>query len=69
MFQRTLPVLFGSIRLPVVTAFEPVDYWTKRANKTEFLDIKRDFIEQNENLLCNMESCEFNHMKVIKGKI
>lgn len=40
MFQQTLPVLFGRIRLRVLTAFEPVDYWTQRANKTEFLGYK-----------------------------
>ena len=68
MFWRTLPVLLGCVRLHVVTAFEPVDYWTKRTSKTEFLGIKRDFIEQNKHLLCNRDSCDCNQMKIIKGK-
>jgi hypothetical protein len=56
---------FRVFRLPFVTAFEPEqETWTKR----RFLDIKRDFIEQNKHLLSKWESCECNHMKIIKGK-
>jgi hypothetical protein len=49
--------------------FETVDYWTKRANKTEVLGLKRDLIEQNKHLLGNWEFCECNPMKIIEGKL
>ena len=46
----------------------PLDFWTKRTNKTEVLDMKRDIIEQNKHLLSNMETWECHQMKIIKGK-
>ena len=32
------------------------------------LDIKKDFIEQNDHLLCNWDPCDCNQMKIFRGK-
>jgi hypothetical protein len=69
MFQQTLPLLLGCIRLHVLTAFGL--QWITEQNaptKQSFWDIKRDFIEQNENVFFSWDSCDCNHMNILKGK-
>ena len=45
--------------------------WISKHNaptKWRFLDLKINFMEQKEHLLCNWESREYKHPKIIKGK-
>ena len=66
MFLRTLRILFGIFVCPVVTARA-----CELLNKTRhpsggILDVNIIFMEQKEHVLCNWESCECKHPKIIK---
>ena len=66
--STNFPDTIWNFRLPVVTC---TSLWITKQNaptKWRFLDIKRIFMEQNKHLLCNWESRECKHTKIIKGK-
>ena len=69
MFLRTLRILFGIFVYPVVTARACGFLNIKRQPNGGILDIKILFMEQKEHLLCNWESRECKHPKIIKGKL
>ena len=68
MFLRTLRILFGIWVRPVVTARACGLLNIERQPNGGILDIKIIFMEQKEHLLCNWESRECKHPKIIKDK-
>ena len=68
MFLWTLRILFGIFACDVVTARACGFLNITRQTNRGILDIKIIFMEQNEHLLCNWESRECKHPKIIKGK-
>ena len=68
MFLRTLRILFGIFVCSVVTARACGFLNIPRQLNGGVLDIKSIFMEQQEHLLCNWESRECKHPKIIKGK-
>ena len=75
MFLWTLQIQFGFFCLSVLTAFEHVDYWRKRANKTEVFGYKETLSNKycctQKTLIYSLSkwmSSECNNMKIIKGK-
>ena len=67
MFLWTLRILFGIFVCDVVTARACGFLNITRQTNGGILDIKINFMEQKEHLLCNWESRECKHPK-IKGK-
>ena len=68
MFLQNFTDTIWIFRLPV---WLRLSLWITEQNaqtKLRVLDIKRDFIEQNKHLLSKWESCECNHMNIMKGK-
>jgi hypothetical protein len=68
MFLQTLRILFGIFFWPIVTARACGFLNITRQPNVGILDIKIIFMEQKEHLLCNWESRECKHLKIIKGK-
>ena len=68
MFLRTLRILFGISVCPIVTARACGFLNITRQSNGGILDIKIILMEQKEHLLCNWESRECKHTKIIKGK-
>ena len=68
MFLRTLWMPFGIFNCPVVTARACGFLNKTRQPNGGILYIKIIFMEQKEHLLCNWESRECKHPKIIKGK-
>ena len=68
MFLWTLRILFGSFVSDGVTARACGFLNITRQTNGGILDMKIIFMEQKEHILCNWESCECKHPKIIKGK-
>ena len=68
MFLWTLRNLFGISVCVVMTALSSGFLNIARQRNGSILDIKIIFMEQKEHLLCNWESHEWKHPKIIKGK-
>ena len=66
MFLRPLRILFGIFVCDVVTARACGFLNITRQTNGGILDIKTIFMEQKEHLLCNWESRECKHPKIIK---
>ena len=68
MFLWTLWILFGIFACGVMTTRAYGFLNITRQTNGGILHIKIIFMEQKEHLLCNSESRECKHPKIIKGK-
>ena len=68
MFLQTLRTLFGICLLRHDRSSLWISKHKTRQPNGGILDIKIIFMEQKEHLLCNWESRECKHPKIINGK-